>query len=94
MPIEKVNLSKQQAKFIRQGVTDGRYSDASDVVHAALRLLPQQEAQDKLKLKALRRIANESFERIERGEYEIVDLDNLDAFMDRMDAKSRASTPR
>ena len=91
MPVETVNLSEQQARFIRKGVEDGRYADASEVVHAALRLLQGQEERDKLKLEALRRIAKESFERIDRGEYELVDLDNLDEFMDRLDAESRAS---
>jgi putative addiction module CopG family antidote len=91
MPVEKVNLSDQQVQFIREGVDAGRYADVSEVIHAGLRLLQRQEEREKRKLHALRRIANDSFEQIERGEYEIVGLDNLDEFMDRMDAESRTA---
>jgi antitoxin ParD1/3/4 len=45
-----VSLGEHFAEFIAASVKDGRYSSASDVVRAGLRLLEEQEA----KLKALR----------------------------------------
>src|SRR6185437_13748151 len=51
MPTRNVNLSEQQAKFIRKSVDQGRFRNSSEVVRAGLRLLEQQELQEKLKLK-------------------------------------------
>ena len=89
MHVERVQLTDEQARFVQNCVANGRYGSTSEVVRAAIRLLQQQEQEDKLKLRILRRIASDSFARIERGEYKIVDLENLDEFMDRMDADSR-----
>jgi antitoxin ParD1/3/4 len=90
MPSENVTLSDHQAEFIRQRVGEGRYRDVSDVVGAGLRLLEQREAQDRLKLEALRRIATDSFAEIDRGDFQIVDPDRLDEFLSAVDGKSRS----
>jgi len=91
MPTQNVNLSDQQARFIRQNIGRGRYRNASEVVRAGLRLLEQQEQQDKLKLAMLRRVANQAFDQIDRGEFESVEPGGLDQFMATGDAKVRAS---
>jgi antitoxin ParD1/3/4 len=39
-----ITLGRHFEKFVDQQVKDGRYSSASDVVKAALRLLEEQEA--------------------------------------------------
>ena len=76
------------AEFIRQSINDGRYRDASEVVLAGLRLLRGQENQ---KLDSLRQLAVEAFDEIDRGEFEHVDLAELDQFMARLSASSRPS---
>jgi antitoxin ParD1/3/4 len=94
MPTRNVNLSQQQARFIRSSIDDGRYRNASEVVRAGLRVLEQNEQQDKLKLRALRRLAKQGFDDIDRGRFEAVDSGGLDQFMSRMDAKARPSRRR
>ena len=91
MPAESINLTEKQAQFIRQSIDEGRYCDPSEVVRAGLRLLEQHERQDKLKIETLRRIAHEAFDEIDRGDFEMVDPDCLDEFMNQMDAKSHGA---
>lgn len=91
MPTRNVNLSPQQAKFITRTVDRGHFRNASEVVRAGLRLLEQRQHEDQLKLAALRRIAKQAFDQIDRGDCEDLDADGLDVFMEKMDAKVRAS---
>lgn len=94
MPTRNVNLSDQQARFIRRRIEKGRYRNASEVVRAGLRLLEQQEHLDNLKLDTLRRLAREAFNEIDRGEFEAVATNGIDEFIARIDAKARASRSR
>ena len=43
------------------------------------------------KLDTLRRLSNEAFDEIDRGEFEAVAIEGIDQFMARMDTKPRAS---
>jgi putative addiction module CopG family antidote len=94
MPTQNVNLSEQQSKFIRQSVQAGRFRSASEAVRAGVHLLVQQEQQDKLKLATLRRLSREAFDEIDRGEFEVVDPNSLDAFLAKVDAKVRGAKAR
>jgi antitoxin ParD1/3/4 len=89
MPTKNVNLSDQQAKFIRQSIHKGRYRNVSEVVRAGLRLLEYQERQDEMKLKVLRHLADEAFDELDRGRFETVDPTSLEAYMAKVDAKAR-----
>jgi antitoxin ParD1/3/4 len=89
MPTRNVNLSDQQATFIRQSIKAGRYRNASEVVRAGLRLLKQRDKEDRLKLDTLRRLATDAFAAIDRGEYVTVAPGQLDEFMRRASAKAR-----
>jgi antitoxin ParD1/3/4 len=89
MPTKNVNLSQKQVRFIRENIDQGNYGNASEVVRAGLRLLEQQEKENKLKLAALRRLARQAFHDIDRGEFEMVELGSLDAFMAKVDAKAQ-----
>jgi antitoxin ParD1/3/4 len=89
MPNENVSLSEQQARFIRQRVDEGRFGNASEVVGAALQLLERQERQEELKLEILRRLAKESFEEFDRGEYITVEADGIDQFVEELAARAR-----
>jgi len=91
MPTQNVNLPDRQADFIRRRVAEGRYQNASEVVRAGLRLLEQREREDQLKLRNLRRLVKEGFDQIDRGEYEVVTPDSLDAFMNSVSATDRRS---
>jgi antitoxin ParD1/3/4 len=93
MPTRNVNLSEKQAEFIRDRVTGGDYGNASEVVRAALRLLEQREQEDKLKLRALRRMAKESFAEIDHGKFDVIDHRDLGKFMKKVGAKVRAGKP-
>ena len=89
-----MSLSERQARFIRRSVDRGRFRNASEVIRAGLRLLEEQEQQEKFKLQALRRIAKEAFDQIDRGEFESVDPGSLDEFIAKVDARARASNSR
>ena len=90
MPTQNVSLSAQQSKFIRQGVHSGRYRNASEVVRAGLRLLEQQEREEKLKLQTLRKLASQAFEQLDRGQFVVVEPDGIDDFVESIDAKARS----
>jgi antitoxin ParD1/3/4 len=94
MPTQNVNLSDQQAKFIRQSVDGGDYRNASEVVRAGLRLLKQQQESERLKLRRLRQIARQAFDEIDQGDFELVDPKDLDEFIEKIDSKSRTSKSR
>ena len=68
MPMRNVDLNAHFHQFIESGVSSGRFSDASEVVHEGLRLLEQREAEDQARLEWLRSAARDSFAAIERGE--------------------------
>jgi antitoxin ParD1/3/4 len=89
MPTQNVNLPDRQSKFIRRQVKDGSYQNASEVVRAGLRLLERQAREDELKLKNLRRLAQEGFAALDRGEYIELTTDSLDDFFDRIDQRVR-----
>ena len=80
MPTHNVNLSPQQAKFIRQRIDKGDFRNASEVVRAGLRLLEQQEEENVEKLRVLRGIIKEAMDQIARGK-----------FLHRFDGRSAAS---
>lgn len=72
MPTRNINLTEHFDKFVESGITSGRFSNASEVVREGLRLLEQQEEEDKAKLEWLRAAAKKGFEAADRGEYTVV----------------------
>jgi antitoxin ParD1/3/4 len=54
MPTRNVNLTPEMDKFIASKVGSGLYSNASEVMRAALRLLEREERENEEKLSALR----------------------------------------
>jgi antitoxin ParD1/3/4 len=57
MPTRNVVLTDYQAELVERLVTSGRYQNASEVLREGLRLIEDQEAQTKARLKALREAA-------------------------------------
>jgi antitoxin ParD1/3/4 len=68
MPTRNINLTDHFDHFVERQVSSGRYSNASEIVRDALRLLEKQELESSAKLKALRQAAKEGFAEINQGE--------------------------
>ena len=69
MPTRNVNLTEHLDRVIEEGITSGRFSNASEVVREGLRLLEQREQEDKARIEWLRGAAKEGFDAIDRGDF-------------------------
>ena len=67
MPTRNINLTGHFDHFVARQVSSGRYSNASEKVREALRLLEEQEQERQAKLKALRQAATKGFDEIDQG---------------------------
>jgi antitoxin ParD1/3/4 len=54
MPTRNVVLTEYQAELVERLVSSGRYQNASEVLREGLRLVENQEAEGKARIKALR----------------------------------------
>lgn len=69
MPTRNVVLTDHQASFVEQLVTTGRYQNASEVLREGLRLVERREAEDEVRLAALREAARIGIADIDAGAY-------------------------
>ncbi len=69
MPTGNIELTEHLDNIIATGVTSGRFSDASEVVGEALRLLEERNEEHRAKVEWLRSAAKEGFDALDRGEY-------------------------
>ena len=67
MPTRNINLTEHLDHFVERQVSSGRYSNASEIVREALRLLEEEQQLRQAKLKALRQAAKQGFEEIDQG---------------------------
>jgi antitoxin ParD1/3/4 len=67
MPTRNINLTDQLDRFVKRQISSDRYSNASEIVRDALRLLEEREQEREAKLKALRRAARQGFDQIDQG---------------------------
>ena len=67
MPTRNINLTEHFDHFVQRQVSSGRYSNASEMVRDALRLLEEEEQERQAKLKALRQAAKQGFDEIDQG---------------------------
>jgi antitoxin ParD1/3/4 len=67
MPTRNINLTEHLDDFVARQVASGRYSNASEIVREALRLLEEHEQERKAKLNALRQAAKKGFDEIDQG---------------------------
>jgi antitoxin ParD1/3/4 len=65
MPTRNINLTEHFDRFVERQVSSGRYSNASEIVHDALRLLEEQERE--AKWKAIRQAAKQGFDEIDQS---------------------------
>ncbi len=68
MPTRNVNLTDYHDQFVNEWVTSGRFSSASEVMRAGLRLLEQQAREADEKLSLLRSMASEAFQALDQGQ--------------------------
>lgn len=69
MPTRNVVLTEHQDVMIDALVQNGRYQNASEDLRAGLRLVETYEAQEKVKLEALRAAIKTGTEAFDRGEF-------------------------
>jgi antitoxin ParD1/3/4 len=69
MPTRNVVLTEHQDVMIDALVQSGRYQNASEVLRAGLRLVETYEAQETVKLEALRAAIKTGTEAFDRGEF-------------------------
>lgn len=67
MPTRNINLTDHFDHYVQRQVSSGRYSNASEMVRDALRLLEQEEQERQVKLKVLRQAAKQGFDEIDQG---------------------------
>jgi antitoxin ParD1/3/4 len=67
MPTRNINLTEHFNEFVERQVSSGRYSNASEIVREALRLLEEQEQVREAKLRAFRQAAKQGFDEIDQG---------------------------
>jgi antitoxin ParD1/3/4 len=68
MPTRNVNLTQHHDHFVEEQISTGKFKNASEVMRAGLRLLEQQTAEDAEKLAALRALAAQAFDELDRGQ--------------------------
>jgi antitoxin ParD1/3/4 len=68
MPTRNISLTEHFDHFVEHQVSSGRYSNASEIVREALRLLEEQEQEREAKLQALRQAAKQGFDEIDQGQ--------------------------
>jgi antitoxin ParD1/3/4 len=73
MPTKNVVLTDHQVELVERLVSSGRYQNASEVLREGLRLVEDQEAQGKARIKALRDAARVGIADIEAGRYRTFD---------------------
>jgi antitoxin ParD1/3/4 len=67
MPTRNINLTEHFDQFVTGEVAAGRYSNASEVMRAGLRLLEQQKHEDEQRLERLRLLVAEGVADMENG---------------------------
>jgi antitoxin ParD1/3/4 len=73
MPTRNVVLTEHQASLVEKLVSTGRYQNASEVLREGLRLVEQREAEDALRLEALRAAVQTGLVDIAEGRFNTFD---------------------
>jgi len=73
MPTRNIVLTNHQATFVEGLVNSGRYQNASEVLREGLRLVEQREAEDTLRLQALKAAVQVGIDDMEAGRYQTFD---------------------
>lgn len=91
MPTRNINLTEHFDRFVERQIKAGRFTNASEVLRAGLRLLEQQACEEEEKLKLLRSLAAEAFAEIDQGKgIEIDDAEHLRSVIAKIGRRSAA----
>jgi antitoxin ParD1/3/4 len=82
MPTRNVALTDHQQEVIESLVRSGRYQNASEVMREGLRLVERREAEDAVKLQALREAAAVGWQDLEAGRFHDVPDEALGSYME------------
>ena len=95
MPTRNINLTEHLDEFVERQVASGRYSNASEIVRAALRLLEQENQEQQAKLRALRMAAKQGFDEIDQGKGITLNGDKaVKQFVKKIEAEVRSRVGR
>jgi antitoxin ParD1/3/4 len=75
VPTRNVNLTDHDDHFVKSLIGSARCKNASEVMHAGLRLLEQAANGDEEKLSVLRSLASEAFAALDRGQGTLLEGD-------------------
>jgi antitoxin ParD1/3/4 len=84
VPTRNISLTPEQDAFIDEIIEAGEYQNASEAVRDAARALQQRRAEHALKLERLRQAVKLGADALDRGEYDEVADEDLDAYLDRL----------
>lgn len=84
MATRNVVLSAHQHELVESLVKSGRYQNASEVLREGLRLLERQEAEDAIKLAALRSAAEVGWADLASGRYDDIADDDLHDYIGQL----------
>lgn len=88
MPTRNVNLTAEQDAFVEQVVRAGKYQNASEAVRDAVRAWQERLTADEMKLERLRLSIKAGVEALDRGEFDEVEDQDLDAYLDGLSASA------
>jgi len=91
MTTPNVNLTQRHSDFIQRVIAEGGDASASEVVREALRLLEQQQEENRLKLQRLREAIRIGIDQMERREFTEMPLDDVEDYLDGFMWKSDSS---
>jgi len=98
MPTRNIVLTERQSELVERLVASGRYQNASEVLREGLRLIENRDAEEKIRLKALRDAASRGMTDIDTGRFR--SFDAPEAFNDYLESlaeraiHSRTVAPR
>jgi antitoxin ParD1/3/4 len=94
MPTRNVVLTERQETLIEALVQSGRYQNASEVMREGLRLVENREAEEAVKLDALRAAIDLGLASIERGDAKTFpNAASLVEYLKKVGAKARNVAP-
>jgi len=83
------SLTPELEQLVQQKVESGLYPSASEVIHAALRLLEERDRARQARRNRLREEIAIGIEQIDRGEYTSYDEHSLGTLVDRVRSEGR-----
>lgn len=86
MPTRNISLTPEQDAFIDEVLDKGEYRNASEAMRDAIRALQARREMDALKLERLRLSIKAGVDALDRGAYDEVEDEDLDAYLDGLGA--------